>query len=385
VDRRPDLIRESIVRGQSHVSGRWSVLFLGDLSHAHDAPLHLSWNRSANDARAWSKAQSVTHNPPRPQLSGVVRLQARKAKGALPIDSLAAGGIVCTSGTPDRKYHKTMLEGGRMLPTRIATVPLTFIFLLATALPERVCAGWSSPEDFPTVSTTGFDFRPLDNPVGCVSWGADRLDCFLTGNDGQLYQYWGDQSRPFPGPTAPSFQWTPLGTFSLNGYPSAGKPVCISWAVNRIDCFIIGESVGSAALWQLTFDGQWRRWQELGPFGLVGCTTWAVNRIDCIGTASLSGDYSALVHRWWDGNNWGAWELLGGVSKWAECLSSGPNRLDCFVVGTDGAIWHRWWDGNTWQGWTSLNGTVLSFGGPSCTSWAIWRIDCFVIGTDTSL
>jgi hypothetical protein len=73
------------------------------------------------------------------------------------------------------------------------------------------------------------------------------------------------------------------------------------------------------------------------------------------------------------------------VSKWAECLSSGPNRLDCFVVGTDGAIWHRWWDGNTWQGWTSLNGTVLSFGGPSCTSWAIWRIDCFVIGTDSSL
>jgi Zn-dependent M28 family amino/carboxypeptidase len=30
-------------------------------------------------------------------------------------------------------------------------------------------------------------------------------------------------------------------------------------------------------------------------------------------------------------------------------VSWGPNRLDVFAIGTDGAMYHRWWNGSTWE------------------------------------
>ena len=46
------------------------------------------------------------------------------------------------------------------------------------------------------------------------------------------------------------------------------------------------------------------------------------------------------------------WESLGGVLTSApRAVSWGPNRLDTFVRGTDGAMWHQSWNGNSWGGW----------------------------------
>ncbi len=41
---------------------------------------------------------------------------------------------------------------------------------------------------------------------------------------------------------------------------------------------------------------------------------------------------------------WGGWENLGGVIKeQPECVSWGPNRIDCFARGGGDHMYHRWW------------------------------------------
>ncbi|HEX4609483.1 MAG TPA: hypothetical protein VH092_14895, partial [Urbifossiella sp.] len=43
------------------------------------------------------------------------------------------------------------------------------------------------------------------------------------------------------------------------------------------------------------------------------------------------------------------WESLDGkVTDPPVAVSWGPNRLDLFARGTDGAVWHKWWDGQNW-------------------------------------
>ena len=89
------------------------------------------------------------------------------------------------------------------------------------------------------------------------------------------------------------------------------KPSCVSWSANRIDCFARG---ADNAMWHRWWDGAaWGGWESLGGVltSDVSCTSWAPNRIDCFGR----GLDNAMWHKWWDGAAWGGWEDLGGVIK----------------------------------------------------------------------
>jgi hypothetical protein len=43
----------------------------------------------------------------------------------------------------------------------------------------------------------------------------------------------------------------------------------------------------------------------------------------------------------------------------------GPDRLDLFVTGTNGALFHKWWDGSAWgpsvSGYETLGGIISAF------------------------
>src|SRR5262249_51703383 len=73
---------------------------------------------------------------------------------------------------------------------------------------------------------------------------------------------------------------------------------------------------------------------------------------------------------------WGISRL--SVSAW------GPNRLDVFALGLDGAVYHKAWNGSVWQpspsGWESLGGGFIS--PPRVVSWGANRLDVFGIGLD---
>jgi hypothetical protein len=123
-------------------------------------------------------------------------------------------------------------------------------------------------------------------------------------------------------------------------------------------------------------------WASLGGTLLEApdCVSWGPNRIDCF----ARGTDRAMFHRAWNGSAWVAWESLGGTLLEApSCVSWGPNRIDCFARGTDKAMFHHAWNGSAWIAWESLGGTLLE--APSCVTWGPNRIDCFARGTDRAM
>ena len=51
-----------------------------------------------------------------------------------------------------------------------------------------------------------------------------------------------------------------------------------------------------------------------------------------------------------------------------DCVSWGPNRIDCFVRAGDNALWHMYWDGGAWSAWESWAGVLTS--DPTAASWS---------------
>ena len=116
--------------------------------------------------------------------------------------------------------------------------------------------------------------------------------------------------------------------------------------------------------------------------------SWGANRVD----AFVVGTNGACFHKWQNGTTWGPsetdYESLGGVCTTAvEAVAWGPNRLDLFVVGTDSRLYHKWWSGSAWgpsmSAWETLGGTCTST--PKAVSWGSDRLDVFVLGTDSRL
>lgn len=143
-----------------------------------------------------------------------------------------------------------------------------------------------------------------------------------------------------------------------------------------------GPAVGHALIHKYWNGHQWGGPESLG--GIITCpptvAAWGPNRLDAFAT----GTDQALWHRYWDGAAWRGWESLGGILiSDPKVVSWGANRLDVFGEGTDRALWHRAWNGAAWSGWESLGGILISE--PSVVSWGANRIDIFVIGTDQAM
>jgi hypothetical protein len=217
-----------------------------------------------------------------------------------------------------------------------------------------------------------------------VSWGPDRLDVFVVGTNRALYhKYWNGSS------------WGPsLGGFDNMGGACVGQPEVAAWGPNRLDVFVIGTD---RALYHKWWNGSaWGPGPSATGFERLGgvCTSaprvvaWGPDRLDVF----VTGTDGALYHKWWDGAHWGpsltGFERLGGVCIGEpEVVTCGPNRLDIFVIGTDSALYHKWWNGTAWgpsaTGYENLGGTCTSQ--PRAVAWGPNRLDVFVTGTDTAL
>jgi serine/threonine protein kinase len=107
--------------------------------------------------------------------------------------------------------------------------------------------------------------------------------------------------------------------------------------------------------------------------------SWGPDRIDLFGR----GSDGAIYHNYWDGS-WHSFESLGGNFVYGVAASSwGPGRLDVFAVGADGAIYHNYWDGS-WHGWGERLGGVFT-STPAAVSSGPNHIDVFGRGTDNAI
>jgi len=222
--------------------------------------------------------------------------------------------------------------------------------------------------------------------VASTAWSAKRLDLFVIGTNQATFHKWWNGSA-----------WGPsvLGWESLGGN-CVGPPVVESWAKNRLDVFVIGTNQAVFHKW---WDGSaWgpsaTGWQSLGgvvqpaPMRTPSVVAWGPNRLDVF----VVGTNGALHHKWWNGSAWGpsasGWEFMGGICASAPvAVSWAASRLDVFVIGTDGALYHKWWNGSAWgpsvTGWESLGGVCL--GTPAAVAWGPNRLDLFVVGTNGAL
>jgi len=116
----------------------------------------------------------------------------------------------------------------------------------------------------------------------------------------------------------------------------------------------------------------------------LAAASWGPNRLDLFGV----GTDGAMYHKAWDGI-WrpspSGWEHLGGIFTSAPAVvASGSERLDVFGLGTDRSLFHASWAPSTgWTAWEPLGGTFAS--PPAVVSQGPNRIDIFGVGADGAM
>jgi len=110
--------------------------------------------------------------------------------------------------------------------------------------------------------------------------------------------------------------------------------------------------------------------------------SWGPNRLD----AFIIGTDGTLHQRWWDGSQWNGFLNLGGSWLFEPVtISRKPNTLDVFLVGTNHSVYVKSWDGSTggWSDFKNLGGVVVA--PPAVTSRQSEYVDVFVIGLDHAM
>jgi hypothetical protein len=172
------------------------------------------------------------------------------------------------------------------------------------------------------------------------SWAKNRLDVFTKAEINEFkdvisHRWSGDGST-----------WSAGEVIALPGLALIqGAPSAVSWGPNRIDCFVRD---GNDDMSHMRWDGgpNFKGWDDLGGTitSPLAVASWASNRLDCF----AQGTNGHLYHRWSEGGTtFSVWEDIGvphvGIQDNPAAVSWGPNRIDCFVRGTDDHMYHISW------------------------------------------
>jgi len=196
---------------------------------------------------------------------------------------------------------------------------------------------------------------PPGSMVGAVSRSPDKLDIFVTDINGVI------QTAAWE----PDFTDGWHGWWELNGGRAApGAPVtAVSRSLDKLDVFVVGADGGIwTAAWEPDFTDWWHGWWRIGsvaaPQGaFVGAVSRSTDKLDIfvtdsngvIQTAAWEPDFTDWWHGWW--------ELNGGRAApgaAVNAVSRSTDKLDAFVIGTDGRVWTAAWEPDFtdwWHGW----------------------------------
>ena len=206
---------------------------------------------------------------------------------------------------------------------------------------------------------------------------ANRMDAYIVGTDGNCYhQYWTGSSWS---------AWENLGAPS--GTTLVGTPSATSWGSGRYDvyCRDAGNHV-----YRKYYSSGWSGWISQGGtiVGDPSSCTWAANRLD----AFVIGTDNQIWHQYWNGSAFvpspTSWQLDSGLPQTispqyglgACCWESG--RIDLFA-NTGSTIAHNWYSGGWDSDWyETITPPVTPVSAPAASSWGANRIDLFVLGSD---
>ncbi len=229
--------------------------------------------------------------------------------------------------------------------------------------------------------------------IAVASSGPNRLDIFGLGTDNRMYHKW------YNGSWGPSHSgWEPHGAPPGGVFNSL--PAVVSTGPNLLDIFCVGTANQMYHQW---YNGSWgpsqTSWEPHGappggPFNsLPAVVSTGPNLLDIFGM----GTANQMYHQWYNGN-WGpsqtGWEFHneagGGFKSPPAVVSTGPNRLDIFCVGTDNQMYHQWYNGSWGPSQTGWEPHGAPPGGafnspPAVVSTGPNRLDIFCVGTDNQM
>jgi hypothetical protein len=196
---------------------------------------------------------------------------------------------------------------------------------------------------------------PQGAPVHAVSRSADKLDIFVTDVNGVI----------FTAAWEPAFTDGWHGWWELNGGRAApgAHVTAVSRNTDKLDVFVVGtDGRVYTAAWEPAFTDWWHGWWPIGDIRVPqGAPVHAVSRmadkLDIFATdvngAIMTAAWEPAFTDWWHG--W--WELNGGRAAPGgpvTAVSRSTDKLDAFVVGTDGRVWTAAWEPaftDWWHGW----------------------------------
>ncbi|NGO13335.1 hypothetical protein G5C60_38500 [Streptomyces sp. HC44] len=190
-------------------------------------------------------------------------------------------------------------------------------------------------------------------PVTAVSRSKDKLDVFVTGNDGHC---WSAAWEPaFPDGW---HGWWPIGNAV---FPQASRISAVSRSQDHLDIF--GTDAGGrvvTAAWEPAFKDKWQDWGEIKggrakPGAPVGAVSRSTDKLDVFVVGNDNIVYTAAWEPAFKDGWHGWWNLNGGQAAHGSLITAVSRRkdfLDVFVVGQDGRAWTASWSpGSTWAGW----------------------------------
>jgi hypothetical protein len=196
---------------------------------------------------------------------------------------------------------------------------------------------------------------PQGAPVHCVSRSTDKLDIFVTDINGNV----------MTAAWEPDFADGWHGWWQINGGQAApGAAVtAVSRSTDKLDVFVTGDDGGIyTAAWEPDFADGWHGWWRIGgtaaPQGApVHCVSRSTDKLDIFVTdingntmtAAWEPDFADGWHGWWQING-------GQATPGAPitCASRSTDHLDVFVVGLDNRVYTAAWEpdfADGWHGW----------------------------------
>lgn len=244
---------------------------------------------------------------------------------------------------------------------------LITIALVGLLLAQPITSSTASPKAL-DIATRG--------SISCASPTTERIDCFVVGDDKQVWQHswqsglgWGN--------------WIGLG-FPYFTIDTGGGVSAVARNGTTIDIFVSGKDGNFFNLYQRTWNGTtWSDWTSLG-----GPSSWDIYELSC--TSASATNISCFVrasdnHLWqktWNGSNWSTWGDLGAFTNGNpfKGLASSNYNTDgilLFAIGSDGHAYRRFYESDTWSGWLDDGGpTGSSFDQVNCQDQAGSKVTC---------
>ncbi len=228
---------------------------------------------------------------------------------------------------------------------------------------------------------------PARSQVGVVSRSSDKLDIFVTDQNGVI----------FTAAWEPAFPDWWHGWWELNGGRALpGAPIHgVSRSTDKLDVFVIGtDNRVYTAAWEPAFTDWWHGWWQLnGGIAAPGAHVTVVSRntdkldVFVVGTDGrvYTAAWEPSFSDWWHG-----WWPIGDIrvpqGAPIHAVSRSADKLDIFVTDVNGVIMTAAWEPaftDWWHGWWELNGGRAAPGAPvTAVSRSADKLDVFVVGND---